>query len=150
MPPMIAPQRLSRPPSAAADAAKISTRTMTKGSSWRIGSATNTQAPSVPTAAAIAQPNWRVGPTRMPTSWLDSRFDDTARNARPILVLLSSTVSSPTVTTTVITTPTVYQLSVALPIVNALPGRKELGELTGVEAPDDAGERRRTRGTGRA
>ena len=48
---------------------------------------------SVPIAAASAQPNCSVRPMRMPSSWLDSRFDDTARNARPILVLRSSRVT---------------------------------------------------------
>ena len=62
----------------------------------RTPSATNTEAPRVPTAAASAHPNCSVGPTRMPASWLDSRFDETARKARPILVYLSSNVSKVT------------------------------------------------------
>ena len=39
-PPTIAPPRLSRPPSAAAAAEKISTRAITLGSSWNTGLAT--------------------------------------------------------------------------------------------------------------
>ena len=39
----------------------------------------------MPTAAASAQPNCSVDPTLIPTSSLDSRFDDTARKASPML-----------------------------------------------------------------
>ena len=104
---------------------------MTVGSSWRIGLATKTQTPSVPTAAAIAQPNCSVGPTRMPTSSLDSRFDDTARNASPILVVLSNSVSPPAVANTVISVKTVYHVRFALPTVSALPEGNSSGKRHG-------------------
>ena len=57
--------------------------------------ATNDPA-SVPTAAASAQPNCNVRPMWIPSSWEDSRLDDTARNAKPIFVLRSSSVTKKT------------------------------------------------------
>ena len=48
------------------------------------------EAPKVPAAAANAQPNWSVGPTFIPLSLLDSRLEDTARNANPVFVLVKS------------------------------------------------------------
>ena len=77
----------------------------------------------------------------MPESSADSRFDDTALNARPILVFLSNSVSPPTTMPTVIVTHTVYQVSVATPNVRALPDGNSRGNRRGSETPNDSGER---------
>ena len=96
---------------------------------------------SVPIAAASAQPNWSVRPMRMPSSWLDSRLDDTARNGRPIFVLFSSSVTRKTATSTVIhVNRSAYSIS-APRSENVLlrPGNSD-GMARAVERPDDAGD----------
>ena len=82
---MTAPPMLSRPPSVAAAKEKITSFAMNAGSRlvWRATMAP----PSVPRAAARAQPNMSVGPTLTPTRRDDSSVEDTARKASPIFVL---------------------------------------------------------------
>ena len=80
-------------------------------------------------AAAKAQPNPSVGPTRMPTSRADSRFDDTARNANPTLVRDNSRYSSPTTANTVPRLPMVRQVSWAMPHSMGAPLGNMLGRL---------------------